>query len=285
MIAFANRNLKLYFRDKTGVFFSMLSVVIIIGLYVLFLGDVWTDSIGNVPHGKELMDNWVMAGVLAVTSVTTTMGMLGNMVQDKGLKIVKDFYVSPMKRYEIAGGYILSAFFVGIIMSFFAFLLAEVYIVANGGAFLQTEDFLKVVAAVFLATFMNTTMMFLLISFFRTINSFSTASTVVGVFIGFLTGIYLPIGMFPEGVQWVIKLFPTSQAAALFRQIMMKSVMAESFAGAPKSAAAEVQEYLGVVYHYGDYQMSQSGSVLILLTAAAIFLILGFIKASKKKSE
>lgn len=32
------RNLKLYFRDKAAVFFSLLGVLIIILLYVLFLG-------------------------------------------------------------------------------------------------------------------------------------------------------------------------------------------------------------------------------------------------------
>ena len=31
------RNLKLYFRDKVSVFFSLLGVFIIIGLYVIFL--------------------------------------------------------------------------------------------------------------------------------------------------------------------------------------------------------------------------------------------------------
>lgn len=36
MINLAVRNLKIFFRDKSSVFFSFLSVIIIIGLYVLF---------------------------------------------------------------------------------------------------------------------------------------------------------------------------------------------------------------------------------------------------------
>ncbi len=38
MIGMAKRNLKLFFRDKSAVFFSLLAVFIIIGLYALFLG-------------------------------------------------------------------------------------------------------------------------------------------------------------------------------------------------------------------------------------------------------
>ena len=34
MLAFANRNLKVFFRDKTAVFFSLLAVFIVLGLYV-----------------------------------------------------------------------------------------------------------------------------------------------------------------------------------------------------------------------------------------------------------
>ena len=34
MISFVSRNLKVFFRDKTAVFFSLLAVLIILGLYI-----------------------------------------------------------------------------------------------------------------------------------------------------------------------------------------------------------------------------------------------------------
>ena len=37
MLAIARRNVKLFFRDKGGVFFSLMSVFIVLGLYALFL--------------------------------------------------------------------------------------------------------------------------------------------------------------------------------------------------------------------------------------------------------
>ena len=75
MNALLLRNLRVYFRDKASVFFSLLSVLIIILLYALFLGDAW--SSGSVFQGragvKNMMDSWIMAGLLAVVSVTSTM--------------------------------------------------------------------------------------------------------------------------------------------------------------------------------------------------------------------
>lgn len=91
MIAFAARNLKLYFRDKAAVFFSMLAILIEIGLYVLFLGDVWTEEVSMFDGAREMMDNWVMAGVLATTGVTTSLVILGNIVIDKEYRKIKDF--------------------------------------------------------------------------------------------------------------------------------------------------------------------------------------------------
>ena len=39
MWAMTKRNLKVFFRDRSSVFFSLLAVFIIIALYAVFLGD------------------------------------------------------------------------------------------------------------------------------------------------------------------------------------------------------------------------------------------------------
>lgn len=282
MIAFTKRNLKLFFRDRAAVMFSLLAVFIIIGLYVLFLGDVWENDLSEIEKAGEIMDNWVMAGVLAVTSVTTTLGILGNMVQDKTEKITKDFWVSPIKRSAIAGGYILSTYAVGLLMSLVALVVAEGYIVFNGGDFLTLEAFIKVILLILVTTLMNTFMMFFIVSLFRSRNAFSTASTVVGTLIGFLTGIYLPIGMYPEGVQWMIKLFPVSHAASAFRQVMLEEMLGTSFGNMPSEMALEIKEELGILYSYGDSVMTLDGNVCVMLMTALLFAVASLWMVSRK---
>ena len=70
MISFVSRNLKVFFRDKTAVFFSLLAVLIVLGLYIFFLGDVWVDSFPNIKGVKNLMNCWIIAELIGVTSVT-----------------------------------------------------------------------------------------------------------------------------------------------------------------------------------------------------------------------
>ncbi len=283
MIGFTKRNLKVFFRDRSSVFFSLLAVFIILGLYVLFLGDVWTSDLNDVPGAREMMDNWIIAGMLAVTTFTTSMGAFGIMINDKTQKITKDFYSSPLSRNSIAGGYVLSAFIIALIMSVVTLVLGEIYIIANGGTMMSLPVLLKVLVLIVLSAFVNTAIIFFIVSFFKSQNAFATASTVIGTLIGFITGIYLPISMLPGGVQWIIKLFPVSHAAALFRQVMMETPIASSFEGMPSENVAEFKDMLGVTFKFGDYTTTATASILVLMVTAVVFYGLSVYRASLKK--
>src|SRR4030067_1637252 len=100
------RNLKLFFRDRASVFFSFLAVFIIIGLYVLFLGNMMVEGFGEVlgDDARFSVDSWIMAGILSVVSITTTLGAFGIMVDDKTKNILKDFLSSPFKPSHVCLG-------------------------------------------------------------------------------------------------------------------------------------------------------------------------------------
>ncbi|WP_232695461.1 ABC transporter permease [Brevibacillus daliensis] len=284
MLPIAKRNLLIFFRDKSAVFFSLLAVFIIIGLYALFLGDNLVRSVGNIDGGKTLIISWVMAGILAVTSVTTTMGAFGIMVEDRSKMLFKDFSASPMKRSGLAGGYIVSSVIIGIIMSLVTFILAEIYIVSVGGQILSITNMLKIFALLILSVLASSSMVFFIVSFFKSQNAFSTASTIVGTLIGFLTGIYLPIGLLPEAVQFFIKIFPISHAGALIRQVLLQQPMETSFANAPAEVVETFMLDMGVVYQFGDYTIGVGTSVSILIVTTILFYGLSVLNISRKSA-
>lgn len=283
MIGFAIRNLKVFFKDKTSVFFSLLAVFIIIGLYTLFLGDIWVSSFEGMSGVRFLMDSWIMAGLLAVTSVTTTMGAFGIMVEDKTRNIIKDFSSSPMKRGSIAGGYIIGAFIIGVIMCLITLILAEIYVTTNGGELLKLPALLKVLGLILISTFTNTSFILFIVSFFKSTNAFATASTIIGTIIGFLTGIYLPIGQLPETVQWVIRVFPVSHSASLLRQVMMEVPLSNSFANAPGEALHEFEQFMGVTLKFGETTVTPVMSIGILILTSLIFYGSSILNLSRKK--
>jgi ABC-2 type transporter. len=283
MINIIKRNLLVYFRDKSSVFFSLLAVFIIIGLYALFLGDVWVNSMGDIPGARFLMDSWIVSGLLAVTSVTTTMGAFGIMIEDRVNKIDYDFLSSPIDRRALAGGYIVSSFVIGMIMSVVTLVLSEVYIIANGGSLPGIITLLKIFGLILLSVFANTALVLFIVSFFKSLNAFATASTIIGTVIGFLTGIYLPIGQLPESVQFIVKIFPVSHAASLIRQVLMEAPLAASFNGAPDSSIEEFKLLMGVEFKFGDTVVTTGMSFAILIATAIIFYILSIWNISRKK--
>lgn len=125
-------------------------------------------------------------------------------------------------------------------------------------------------------------MVFFITSFFNSNSAYATASTVMGTLIGFVTGIYLPIGMLPSGVQWVVKLFPTSHAAALLRQTFTEALMATGFANVPAEYLTEFEHSMGLTFEYGSYTLSNIGNMCYLLGAAILFFALAGFNLTKK---
>lgn len=283
MISLAKRNILVFFKDKAAVFFSLLAVFIIIGLYALFLGEIWEEGFSELKGVKFLMNSWIVSGLLTVTSLTSCMGAFGVVVNDKVRKISKDLYSSPLKKSSITGGYIVSSYVIGVIMSLVTLVLCQAFIVISGGSFLPVDALLKVLGLILLSTFTNVSIVLFLSSFVNSESAFTAVSTVTGTLVGFLTGIYLPIGQLAEPMQWVIKLFPVSHGAALFRQVIMEVPMSRTFDGAPAEAVSDFEQLMGVTYQFGDTTAPQWASLLVLLGTGMLFFVLAMVSMARKR--
>lgn len=284
MTALMKRTLKVFFRDKSAVFFSLLASLIIIGLYALFLGNNMASYMRDLPDSRILVDRWLVAGLVSITSITTAMGAFGVMVDDKSKGIIKDFFTSPIRRWKLMGGYIFSAFVIGYIMSVITLLVAQVYILTQGGTMISLVDYLKTLLVLLLAGFSNTTMVFFFAAFFSTETAFSTASTVLGTMIGFVTGIYIPIGVLPDSVQWVIKLFPASHAVVVLRRILTEPVIASYGNAIPAEAITSMNRAMGIEYYFGDTPLPAYASLLILAGVGVLFFLLSLVHMKHKQA-
>ncbi|WP_342511797.1 ABC transporter permease [Sporosarcina sp. FSL K6-1522] len=282
MMTFAKRNIFLYFRDKTSVFFSLLAVMILVALYVLFLGDTTAKQLPNFPAKKALLMSWFMAGMLAVTSMTTTLASFGVFVDDRANKTYMDFYSSPISRTKLVGGYITSAVVVGFIMCMFTLIASNIFLFLSGETMLSFRDMLAVSGVTILAVLASAAMVLFLVSFFETSNAFATASTVIGTLLGFLAGIYIPIGNLPDYLQDIVKLFPVSHSAALFRQIIMETPLIDSFANAPAEVKNAFLYNMGVFYDINGNKTSTLFSVFYLCLTTLLFFVLSLFVMKRK---
>ena len=277
MWAFTKRNILLYFRDKVAVFFSLFAVLILIVLYIVFLGDLTAEAIPEFPSKEALLVTWFIAGILAVTSMTTTLGAFGILVEDRAHRRILDFYAAPIPRAKLVGGYIFSAIFVGILMCLVTFVIADIYLFSNGFGVFPFRKTVEIIALIILSVCASGAMVLFIVSFLRTSNAFSAVSMVIGTLLGFLAGIYIPIGNFPDYLQFIVKLFPVSHAAALFRQILMESYLVEAFINAPAGIKDAFELEMGVFYEVGDQWVSMLSSVIYLITTTIFFFVFSLV--------
>lgn len=285
MIRFAKRNILVFFRDRSAVFFSFLGVLVVLALYILFLGDIWENDLSQqgIIDSKLLIGTWMMAGLIAVASVTVSMGAFGTMVMDRDRNIVKDFQTSPARRSDLIAGYMLSVLTIGILMTVVTFLAALVYLSCIGYILPPISTMLEIFGIIALSVLANSAMILFIVSMIRTTSAFSTASAIIGTLIGFLAGVYIPVGALPSGVATVVNVFPTSHAASLLRTLMMSDVTNVSFSGLPPEAITEFNSSMGVTLSIGGTVISPLGSVMILLGYTAVFFVLSVMILSRKK--
>ena len=169
-------------------------------------------------------------------------------------------------------------------MSIVALILAEAYVLLGGGELISFVAALKVFGLILLATLSNTALMCFIVSFFKSQNAYTTASTIVGTLIGFIAGIYLPIGTLPEAVQTVVKAVPASHAAALFRQTVMQAPMDASFADAPQQALESFNSMMGVSFQFGEFTVTPLISIAYLVVTGLLFFGLAMLNMSRKRA-
>ena len=127
--AMTKRNLLIYFRNKSAVFFSILSALILLAIMVVFLGESSSEGLldalnqygtgtaeENAKNASWLVQLWIMGGILGINSVTVSLTAIGAMVEDEERGRLRAFYVTPASRFYLSLGYILSAWGSGIVI-------------------------------------------------------------------------------------------------------------------------------------------------------------------------
>ena len=279
ILSLTRRNIYMYLKNRGAIFFSMLSVIIIFVLYILFLAKMNIDSVaGMIRIDRKtiafLVNSWVMGGIIVVNSVTVTLGVLGIMVEDEANKVMQAFLVSPVSRYKLTMGYILSAFSIGNFICTIIFILSQVYIAANGGSILCLGQILQVLGIIFVSVFSSTCFVFLMVLFIKNMNAFTAVSILTGSTIGLIAGIYVPIGVLPEAVQKFMKCLPIFYDSALMRDVFMTKPVSIVFKGAPAQMVSGYLESMGVNITWGGTVVPGGAKIAIVLLSGVAFLIL-----------
>ena len=292
MFELISRNRKVYTRDRLAFFMSFLSAIILILVYQVFLGQIQIDAIKEALGSDtassdtiKMVNYWLISGLTTIISMTSTLGAFGVMVSDKEKKLSEDFKVSPISNFKVELSYAIFAILFGIILTMFSCVFAIG--IFNGFASLldySAKDYLTIFGIISLSTVLSASIILPILTFIQTSSAFTTLSTIVGTFIGFISGVYLSIGSVGETLQQVMTWFPMTQVNALLKQVLMKNSIAQVFNDAPSSVINEYKESYGVILQNasGNHLSNQFMLVYISIIIVALFTLRFFIKKVKK---
>lgn len=282
------RNILLYIRDYVSVFFSVLSMLIVLALMVIFLGNMNSENVvyalaqfggsardtaADEKNAAYLIQMWTLAGILIVNAVTITITVMGTMVQDEVKNRLASFYTAPVKRIKIALGYILSSWVVGIGMCVLTLVFGEIYMALCGHPLLVLADCLKLFGMIVLNTFVYASIAYVMALFIHSESAWSSVLTIVGTLVGFVGAIYLPMSMLPEGVSKVLKCLPILHGAAMMREVCTKDAIERTFAGLPESAGDAFRQQMGVSIVISGKEVSLHYQILFLAICAIMAIV------------
>lgn len=275
MLAITQRNLKLYFRNRASVLFSLMSALIVLGLYLVFLKNGMQKNWSHLPDAIQLLDPWLIAGMMSVTATTASLNAIEQLVRDRQGHQLQDFLVTPTKSAWIQLGYFLSAVLIAVIMQLAVLLVAAGYFSFADQIQIRLSILPALIAIIFLNGLCATALNLVIISFVKKVTTLSIIGSIVGTASGFLAGIYIPIGTLPAFSQNLIKLYPGAYSASLFRRILMQPQIVVSFRHVKEGQLALFKKMLGIGYQWESMTtFTQEFIVLAAVTIIALVLVL-----------
>ena len=279
MLALLKRNFTLYFRNRSGVFFSLLGALISFLLYIIFLQKNLTDAWSQLPDKTSLLNNWLMGGTLAVTGITTSFTALTQMVQDREHQVDQDLFLTDLGSWGLQASYLIISIVISFVMQLFMFVVMSLYFQESPVLSHLAEVALIMLLSSVLSSLVNA----ILIHRFQSVDSLGKLATIVGTVSGFLVGTYVPLGVLPNFAQLLMKCTPATYIASLYRQVLMKEQLADTFIG-NSDLLTEFQEKMGIELKWQELLTKEKTYLIVVsISLVAILLWLLLVKVSSKR--
>ena len=233
--ALIRRNTKLFFKDKGLFFTSLITPLILLVLYISFLGNVYRSSFESIFADASLLDGGILdafvggqlvSSLLAVCCVTVSFCSNMLMVQDKVSGARRDLTMTPVKPSVMSLGYFISSFFSTLMICLVATAAGLIYL-ASVGWYLSATDILLIVLDVLMLTLFGTALSSIINFFLSSQGQISAVGTIVSAGYGFICGAYMPISQFSEGLRNVISFLPGTYGTSLLRNHATRGVFAK----------------------------------------------------------
>ena len=238
ILGLIKRNLLLFFKDWQSILFSLLTSIIVLVLYLLFLKGTFVSAIQSameqypglasmVPQKDiDMFANLLLlTGILGSAMISVPFSCITTLVRDRASKVDYDILATPMKRGQIIFAYFVSAVLTSTLLNSIILAVGLIGIRMQGNMYLNISQVVKVFSVVALGSISASAIFMIVVLFFKTVSACEAFFGILSAASGFVIGAYIPISQFSDGVQTVCNLFPASQITIILRNILLNGLL------------------------------------------------------------
>ena len=238
ILGFIKRNVLLFFKDWQSILFSLLTSIIVLVLYLLFLKGTFVSAIQRameqypglasmVPQKDIAMfaNLFLLSGILGSAMISVPFSCITVVVKDRANKVDYDILATPMKREQIILAYFISAVLTSILLNSIILAVGLIGIRMQGNMYLNISQVVKAFSVVALGSISASAIFMIVVLFFKTVSACEAFFGILSAASGFVIGAYIPISQFSNEVQTVCNLFPASQITIMLRNILLNGLL------------------------------------------------------------
>ena len=238
ILGLIKRNLLLFFKDWQSILFSLLTSIIVLVLYLLFLKGTFVSAMQSAMEHYPGLASMVsetdidmfanlllLTGILGSAMISVPFSCITTLVRDRASKVDYDILATLMKRGQIIFAYFVSAVLSSTLLTGFILAIGLVGISLQGDIHLNGIQLVKSFAVVALGSISASAIFMIVVLFFKTVSACEAFFGILSAASGFVIGAYIPISQFSSGVQTVCNLFPASQITIMLRNILLNGLL------------------------------------------------------------
>ena len=238
ILGLIKRNLLLFFKDWQSILFSLLTSIIVLVLYLLFLKGTFVVAINKEMEQYPGLASMVsekdidmfanlllLTGILGSAMISVPFSCITTLVRDRANKVDYDILATPMKRGQIIFAYFVSAVLSSTLLTGIILTIGLVGIRMQGNIYMNASQVVKAFSIVALGSISASAIFMIIVLVFKTVSACEAFFGILSAASGFVIGAYIPISQFSNGVQTVCNLFPASQITIMLRNILLNGLL------------------------------------------------------------
>lgn len=283
------RNLLVFFKDKTMVFFSMLTPLIILLLYMLFLRGSYLDMLES--SAEELMNaglvsstdlgalanGLLLTGIMGSALITIPYNSLVTLVNDRAAGIDVDVTATPVSRVQIILSYFVASALSAVIMTSIILTGGLIALQCISPTHLTVKSILMLFGIVIIGAISATAIFMTFMLFLKSSSASGAFLGILSAGCGFVIGAYMPIESFNVAIQNFCHLFPATDVTILIRRYLLSDLLTHvdnNIGGIDQGLfVSSIKDYFSFQAKLFSHVMTLQEALIYVMMVTATFLV------------